>query len=1193
VLDAILANRTRIITELSSVPEFPPPPPPPPPPPGITLFGDHDPQQDHRPRSLYQVERLEVDSDFDLIPDHVELADPNANPYDVMNAAMTGFPQSATNNIPNAYEELSDAPNGVVINEVSLTGHDVLEDEDGNEPDWFELFNPTNAEIDLNGWQLRDTGSAANWYTFPAQDVWFPGPLVTPDPNVPDDGVLGVRPRWCRLAPGAYVVLLGRDDNFATPRQALSVGFRLDDDTGETIRLMRPNPGQPDPFVMQDEFTTTPVAPNPATPRYGSPGDTEYSFGRAMWALHPPGGGALTYGWFVTPTPGAMNTGPWYEGFCAPIGDVFTFNQDSGQPLQSGVNSRAFGARFGAYITGGDPDEGEFIHYTLNGAEPSPWSAVANAGTGAIDLSPQTPFHVNDPNTWITSRGFVVRARTFKAGYVPGPVITRNFLFKEDVLGRVDDPATPGVDETEPRQTRPAGYPELTPETYTSVINGVEQPPEPIKMRYGVQPAWGSAAERQAIADQLSAAPSIAITLPVADSFDRESAGIIACAHATESALADPRLNGWERAASMQWIFENSVGNAVPLELACGLDVSGRTSLSYLQTLKKGLRLSFKKKYGKGKFVITGLNPVFEGTPLTDEYDEFVLRSQTGDSWQGRYYGMSYASYCRERWARDFMEGAGHRSLKSRHIHVWINGLYWGVYMLSEVASDTTLDARVHAADWQIWKDGGAVHEAPDTAAANTAWQDLTANAAAMATAIQQGGTGDLEWTTLQTLMDVDNFCDYVLINGYMGNWDCLWNNGRMYRDPNPPPGEDSRIRWMIYDAEMGGHPSYLQPNWAGQPGPWTQNATTGEWLRRGWIGLTAENDRCGPRGMILANTTAGGNTVTFPQQVTAAFHGPGGDLGFGASAFRLIGPGIPADARVTAVTSAPGLTTLTLNTNATATQSGVALIHYVSTSSAGALLRDLTYHPGFARRLSARMHRHFYDLRPGREGILSATPLEDRAVTTYTALSGDFAPFKACEYLRWGAGYTSNGSQPTNSWLGTQPAYTTGTFLPQRRGHFTTELQKHPFPPGVQPGPNPQSLYPFLVPGGFRFIEPGDPLPPGQRMVELHPFAGALWPENETVPAGTVMRYTLDGSDPSAVEFPPYSAGIGNDLAGPAGFAATFPAYVVVPVGATLRLRTCQVNYRTAAPPQDSDSVVESIVAESAPGIPFTIPAP
>ena len=63
-------------------------------------------------------------------------------------------------------------------------------------------------------------------------------------------------------------------------------------------------------------------------------------------------------------------------------------------------------------------------------------------------------------------------------------------------------------------------------------------------------------------------------------------------------------------------------------------------------------------------------------------------------------------------------------------------------------------------------------------------------------------------------------------------------------------------------------------------------------------------------------------------------------------------------------------------------------------------------------------------------------------------------APFKACEFLRWGASWSGDGSQPTNTSFGVQPAYTVQTFLPQRRSYFTTELQKLPFPAGVQPGP-------------------------------------------------------------------------------------------------------------------------------------------
>jgi Chitobiase/beta-hexosaminidase C-terminal domain len=188
-----------------------------------------------------------------------------------------------------------------------------------------------------------------------------------------------------------------------------------------------------------------------------------------------------------------------------------------------------------------------------------------------------------------------------------------------------------------------------------------------------------------------------------------------------------------------------------------------------------------------------------------------------------------------------------------------------------------------------------------------------------------------------------------------------------------------------------------------------------------------------------------------------------------------------------------------------------------------------------------------------------------------------EFAPFKPCEYLRWGAGYSSNGTQPANTWFGTQPDYTTQTFLPQRRNFFTQELQKHPLPAGAQPGPNPQPLYLSLEPPTLTVVAPGDPLPPGWSAVKLD---ARLQGAGGTNPPGTVIRYTIDGSDPSTVEFPPFSLNPSNT--GGVYFGGQ-PDWINVPNGTVIRARATVVDFYSIPPPPGGETVVaERIVADS-----------
>src|SRR5688572_2035520 len=55
------------------------------------------------------------------------------------------------------------APAQVIINEVCTYNGAVLEDEDGDEPDWIELYNSGSLAVDLYHFSL-DRGDVEPWY---------------------------------------------------------------------------------------------------------------------------------------------------------------------------------------------------------------------------------------------------------------------------------------------------------------------------------------------------------------------------------------------------------------------------------------------------------------------------------------------------------------------------------------------------------------------------------------------------------------------------------------------------------------------------------------------------------------------------------------------------------------------------------------------------------------------------------------------------------------------------------------------------------------------------------------------------------------------------------------------------------------------------------------------------------------------
>ena len=59
----------------------------------------------------------------------------------------------------------------VIINEIGASNDDTLTDLDGNSSDWIELYNPTSAAIDLEGWVLTTDQDHINTWTFPDVEI--------------------------------------------------------------------------------------------------------------------------------------------------------------------------------------------------------------------------------------------------------------------------------------------------------------------------------------------------------------------------------------------------------------------------------------------------------------------------------------------------------------------------------------------------------------------------------------------------------------------------------------------------------------------------------------------------------------------------------------------------------------------------------------------------------------------------------------------------------------------------------------------------------------------------------------------------------------------------------------------------------------------------------------------------------------
>jgi hypothetical protein len=223
-----------------------------------------------------------------------------------------------------------------------------------------------------------------------------------------------------------------------------------------------------------------------------------------------------------------------------------------------------------------------------------------------------------------------LRAIAYAPPLLPTPAVTHTYLFLDDVV----------------RQTG-AGYPTAGfLADYEMDAKVVDDP------RYA-----------GTIRGDLRTLPTLAIAMSVDDLFGPEN-GI----------YSHPKKRGseWERAASAELIYPDG---ATGFEINCGVRIQGR--LSRDKNPKKSLRLAFKSEYGPPALEY----PLFPDTPVT-RFNKLRLRASHNKSWS---FGIQRADYIRDQWVRDTQIAMGQVASHGSFFHVYLNGLFWGLYNVVEL----------------------------------------------------------------------------------------------------------------------------------------------------------------------------------------------------------------------------------------------------------------------------------------------------------------------------------------------------------------------------------------------------------------------------------------------------------------------------------------------------------------------------
>ena len=129
----------------------------------------------------------------------------------------------------------------------------------------------------------------------------------------------------------------------------------------------------------------------------------------------------------------------------------------------------------------------------------------------------------------------------------------------------------------------------------------------------------------------------------------------------------------WERQTMVEQINPMDPGDE--FSVPAGLRIRGGLSRSSDHP-KHSFRLFFRSEYGMG----TLEHPLF-GDEGADEFEKVDLRTSQNYGWANDSGGDTFIN---ELWSRDSERAMGKTYNRSRYYHLFINGIYWGLYMTEE-----------------------------------------------------------------------------------------------------------------------------------------------------------------------------------------------------------------------------------------------------------------------------------------------------------------------------------------------------------------------------------------------------------------------------------------------------------------------------------------------------------------------------
>ncbi len=382
-------------------------------------------------------------------------------------------------------------------------------------------------------------------------------------------------------------------------------------------------------------------------------------------------------------------------------------------------------------------------------------------------------------NTLYISRTTVVRAMAYKDGMAPTNIDTHTFIFPETVREQT---------------SLPFDYPPA-PSLETGGDGSTLAPRTDLDME--IDPDVVSSTNNDLFVRGLLSIPTLSLVADADELF-----------HPARGLYFDrfPPT----RAASVELLYPLQPGFAGFAGFQVDCAVKAHSKIDGIQ--KRSFRLVFSKDFGPGKLRY----PLFESAvhhadSAVREFDTIVLRAGGQANWSKDDAPVGKkATYVRDQHVRDSQLTLSGLASHGMFAHLYINGVYWGVYNAVERPDQRFLASYLGGepyTDWLAVNRAGPLGEPPPS----SRWDDVHIFAAENDLSVPES------YAHMQTLLDTAQFSDYILLNWFSGMSD--WGKNNWYSAVRVQPA--GRCMYFCWDSEM----TYDLVRGYGAPGAWVDRA--------------------------------------------------------------------------------------------------------------------------------------------------------------------------------------------------------------------------------------------------------------------------------------------------------------------------------------------------------------------------------